>query len=121
MNTGMRNVPKLWREFGAKEALHALWEEMPQRHADWWGALLFESGQGWLRWGMETRERFTQWNYDPPESYTVAPPIRRAAEQVRFLVGYGSDVLLGKVDRSEWRNLRVVDQCLRDRDRMVEW
>lgn len=64
-------------------ALPAWWIELPGRRAGWWRWLLFESGQGWLRWGMEWRREPHSW--DPPipgEWYRVAPPARRLMELV---------------------------------------
>lgn len=58
------------------------WLEFAPRHRRWWGQLLFESGQGWLRWKMERREGWGGY-YDPPEPYMVAPPLHRLWFHVR--------------------------------------
>jgi len=40
--------------------------------------LLFEPGQGWLRWGYDSRDDYRSYD-EPPERYRVAPPARRLA------------------------------------------
>lgn len=115
------SIPSLWREFGAKEAIHTWWEDVPQRHCGWWKVLLFEDGQGWLRWAEETRKRFTQMHYDPPEQYIVAPPLRRAWFHAKFIVGYGYEILRNGDWRTEWSNLRIADMGLREKHRMSNW
>lgn len=56
--------------------LASWWEELPARRWHWWHEVLFEPGQGWLRWGWDRRERIY---YDPPDmdQWQVAPPLRR--------------------------------------------
>lgn len=51
--------------------------------AGYWRWLLFEPGQGWLRWGAGTRESWCSY-YEPPEPYGVLPPLRRAWYVVRY-------------------------------------
>jgi hypothetical protein len=54
--------------------------------------LLTEPGQGWLRWATETRTSYPPGWYGPPESYLVAPPLRRAwwcvAFWIQWIVNY---------------------------------
>lgn len=52
--------------------------DLPGRRRSWWRGLLFERGQGWLRWRMDGRS-IAGGYYEPPEPYTVAPPLRRLA------------------------------------------
>lgn len=63
------------------------WLELPfrrnARNLAWWRWLLFEKGQGWLRWGYDTRD--TAGSYlEPPEPYGVCPPLRRLFDAVRY-------------------------------------
>jgi hypothetical protein len=72
------------------------WLEWPCRHFDFWRTLLFESGQGWLRWGKG--ERSSRLSYrEPPETYVVAPPLRRFAWNV-------SDILAWLLNRDGLRD-----------------
>ena len=55
--------------------------DLPCRRREFWGRLLSEKGQGWLRWGIDVREG---WEYDDnacapyhSHDYQVAPPLRR--------------------------------------------
>lgn len=83
--------PEPWRET-RRERLAGWWMDFPPRLCGrrWWRQLLFEPGQGWLRWGTDGREGWGGW-YDPPESYVVAPPARRLWLVLRWR------------DRSAWR------------------
>lgn len=61
------------------------WYELPSRRTGWWRWLLFEEGQGWLKWRMDIAE--TPGSYEPPEPpepYAVAPPLRRLAMALRY-------------------------------------
>jgi len=61
------------------------WVDLPYRRDRFWRVLLFEPGQGWLRWGKELRETAGWWDPpEPPESYVVAPPLRRIAVYLRW-------------------------------------
>jgi len=63
------------------------WLDLPVRRLRFWRVLLFERGQGWLRWGID--DRATQYGYlEPPTSYAVAPPLRRAVITVRWWAGW---------------------------------
>lgn len=63
--------------------------------------LLFEKGQGWLRWGLDTR---TDWRFPEYGDYTVAPPLRRVVlgfEPLWFMiVGFR---------KTDWDNLALRD------------
>lgn len=76
-------------------------QDHPMRTKWFWHILLFEKGQGWLRWGIDER---THYEYideglEAPEPYTVAPPLRCLWWYVRgwllvpylMLVGYPPD------------------------------
>ena len=65
--------------------LGAWWYEWPCRHFDFWRTLLLESGQGWLRWGKGERSTW-RGEYEPPDPYLVAPPLRRFAWNVKGIV-----------------------------------
>lgn len=67
--------------------LGAWWYEAPGRRVDWWKQVLFEKGQGWLRWGTDQRDSR---EYDDNVCasyicgvYTVAPPARRLFAYLR--------------------------------------
>lgn len=55
-------------------------------HWRFWRTLLFEAGQGWLRWGTEERTAY-YWESNAcayaPEWYRVAPPLHRLWLYVR--------------------------------------
>jgi len=51
------------------------WLDWPWRRLYDWKMLLFEKGQGWLRWKSEERTEYSQW--EPPELYVVFPPAQR--------------------------------------------
>ena len=44
--------------------------------------VLLEPGEGWLRWGLAAR-RTGGWTGEPPEEFTVAPPLRRIWEALK--------------------------------------
>jgi len=61
------------------------WLDWPCRHLHFWRLLLFEPGQGWLRWGTDMRS--TWWGeHEPPDEYLVAPPLRRLAWNARAII-----------------------------------
>jgi hypothetical protein len=63
------------------------WLEWPCRHLNFWRLLLFEPGQGWLRWGKD--ERSSRLSYmEPPETYVVAPPLHRLVWNFRGIVDW---------------------------------
>lgn len=43
----------------------------------YWRALLLADGTGWLRWATDDRIAYSYNSYEPPESFVVAPPLRR--------------------------------------------
>jgi len=75
--------------------------------------LLFERGQGWLRWGQEQR---TSYYWEPnagayaPEWYLVAPPLHRLWLYVRqwlvlprlMIIGYDDKPYSDKRYRLSW-------------------
>lgn len=52
------------------------WSDLPMRRREFWWQLLFEPGEGWLRWKGDWRSETT---WDPPdhEEWMVYPPLRR--------------------------------------------
>ena len=55
------------------------WADWPVRRKHFWRTLLWEEGQGWLRWATDER---TEYEYideglSQPTEYAVAPPLRR--------------------------------------------
>ena len=51
----------------------------------WLRVLLWERGQGWLRWALDDRETYGCYDPpEPPEHYVVAPPFRRIARYLRW-------------------------------------
>ena len=66
------------------------WLDWPCRHLHFWRLLLFEPGQGWLRWG--TDERVEYWDIGTdfmfPEPYLVVPPLRRFLWNVATIVAW---------------------------------
>jgi len=74
----------------------------PIRTRRWWWSLLFEPGQGWLRWGFETRtfRCGTALFGLLDEESAVAPPVRRIAEYLRGWVR----APIG--DRPLWEDIR---------------
>ena len=53
------------------------------RRRAWWAWLLFEPGQGWLRWGADTAWSAASY-LDPPEPYGIAPPLRRLWWAIKY-------------------------------------
>jgi hypothetical protein len=69
------------------DTLSNWWLDWPCRHFRFWRELLFEQGQGWLRWGTDER---TSYEYlgeglNAPEEFPVAPPLRRFARGWRYI------------------------------------
>lgn len=94
------------------ERLRSWWVEWPPRTTVTrdWRLVLFEPGQGWLRWKPEHREDRGPTYFDPPEppdTYTVAPPFRRLWWTLAIL-RYGGP------SREDWR-------LLVDDDRRALW
>lgn len=71
------------------------WLELPLRRSvrrlAWWRWLLFEKGQGWLRWGTDTAW-FAGSYLDPPEPYGIAPPLRRLWWAIRYRAKWPFDM-----------------------------
>lgn len=59
------------------QELAGWWADHPLRQRGFIAELLFEPGQGWLRWSTDTRDEIASY-YGPGEPYVVAPPLRRA-------------------------------------------
>ena len=61
------------------------WLDWPARRVQFWRALLFERGQGWLRWGTDQREGHIHHGegLNEPYWFTVGPPLRRLALYLR--------------------------------------
>lgn len=60
--------------------LQSWWIDWPCRRLAFWTQLLFEPGQGWLRWGTDGRVGYeVVGDFRVPEPYQVAPPLRRVA------------------------------------------
>ena len=89
--------------------LGSWWTEWPCRHKHFWMILLFDKGQGWLRWGTDERIAYTYIDegLEQPEPYLVAPPLRRLWWWVRsvpnslrvWLIGYEWE---GRRERLTW-------------------
>lgn len=54
------------------------------RNLKWWSWLLFEDGQGWLRWKASDRVHYGDGMYSPPEVYWVFPPAKRLCLAIRY-------------------------------------
>lgn len=85
--------------------LGAWWDEWPFRRnvrvLAWWRWLLFDKGQGWLRWGIDYR--IWQRGYlEPPEEYQVAPPLRRLAMVLRYRATWPLDWRDDDRKRGDW-------------------
>ncbi|HEX9992483.1 MAG TPA: hypothetical protein VGB14_06125 [Acidimicrobiales bacterium] len=106
------------------------WLELPHRRVAFWRDVLYEPGQGWLRWQSDRRERVY---YDPPDldTWVVCPPAHRlwlylrswlAAPQL-LVVGFRDDD--GCRHRLSWDEVRPSwDDCwdsLIDGDRRRMW
>lgn len=65
------------------ERLAGWWLELPGRKLRWWKWLLFNEGDGWLRWKAEHRDTFPPYG-EPPDRYVVWPPIRRFLYALRY-------------------------------------
>lgn len=59
-----------------------------------WRVLLFERGEGWLRWGMDHRDAYAGYE-NPPEPYTVAPPLRQCVLWLRQVLTIPKLMLFG--------------------------
>jgi len=106
------------------------WLEFPPRHRDFWWTLLLEPGQGWLRWSVDHRE--TGGCYDPPEPpepYTVAPPLRRFAIYAKWwirapFIMWPGHRYEGRWERLSWEEARPswsdVGPMLTDPDRHLD-
>lgn len=115
--------------------LPAWWEAWPPRSRRFWQVLLFEKGQGWLRWGMEERQASELMCYAGDEPlyewfpFTVAPPLRRAwlwlcmwANAPRavwncMIVGIEFD---GRRERLSWEETKPWDLSYVDPERREE-
>ena len=64
--------------------------------------VLFERGQGWLRWGLDERTSY-YWEFNAgclaPEWYTVAPPMRRLALYLGQWLALPRLMLIGMSDK----------------------
>ncbi len=102
------------------------WGPGPTR-CEWLGALLFEPGQGWLRWGMGEREA-TEYVPDACASYTwpypVAPPLRRVSMLAHDWLFFPLSLLIARREGLSWEEIRpsTWDDLgwLRDADRAGE-
>lgn len=92
MRATIKDLPTLAQQYGWQETLAIWWVELPRswRYRWWWKALLWEPGQGLLRWGLDTRYE-GGW-MEPPEPYTVAPPIRRLCMAIRYRAAWPLDM-----------------------------
>lgn len=89
------DVPSMARRYGWKEAIVGWWEDWPPRTKAFWSVLLFEPGQGWLRWKED--RGFTIVGFDPgePEDYFFVPPLHRAWYQVKAVFFVPKAMLIG--------------------------
>lgn len=94
------------------------WEEWPVKTRRFWSVLLFDKGQGWLRWGKDERieHQYIDEGLEEPVPYVVAPPLRRLCwwlKQIPMipwatLVGFYDDTT-GKRYRFSWEEARPED------------
>lgn len=78
------SLRRCWRADGMSGAW-AWWQDWPWRRSYAWGLLLWERGQGWLRWAGEERTGYDNLGdgLRAPYPYRVAPPARRLAVYLR--------------------------------------
>lgn len=114
-----------------KSRLLGWWGDWPPRHRRFWYLLLLQSGDGWLRWGIEER---TGYDYIPdamasaPYPFSVAPPLRQTAIFLHQCLLVPRLMLRGVEDvdgdpgryRFSWEEARPCWPCLDDPDRNKE-
>jgi len=63
------------------------WADLPKRRRHYWHTLLREPGLGWLCWRFDERTEYVDIGCDfmMPESYPVAPPLRRLFVGAKYL------------------------------------
>lgn len=98
--------------------LGSWWEEWPAKTRRFWSVLLFDKGQGWLRWGTDDRIEYISHGegLEEPCPYVVAPPLRRLAWWLKqlhmipwaMLVGF-RDPNTGERYRYSWEEARPED------------
>lgn len=64
----------------SREALVGWWEDWPVRRRHFWRTLLFEPGQGWLKWKSDevSETQYIDEGLSYPEYFPVFPPLHRA-------------------------------------------
>lgn len=121
----VKDLPRAVRRHGWSSVL-VWWQDTPWRKREAWSVLLFEKGQGWLRWGTSEVYVSGSWNdsafaYEPGGDVQVAPPLRRLG---RFLWGQLEAPFYARrcgeswsVVRPSWRDMAY----LRDPERGWAW
>jgi hypothetical protein len=89
--------------------LIAWWIDLPFRRRIWWSDALWAEGEGWLRWKIGWRSRYS---YDPPdfEQWAVYPPLRRLWIQIHWIMLIP---LLRRREHLSWEELAPAWECLR--------
>jgi hypothetical protein len=76
------DIPKGAKRDGWWVSIAGWWSDLPPRRRTFWQTLLWEPGQGWLRWAEEHGETISH-DYMDVEHYDYVPPLHRAWYQVK--------------------------------------